>query len=177
MRTYLWKAYPSTRFSVYISVRVSVWFPVTPATLNAPPNSDLSSQWILCVQKFYLLSFMWYLTCRLSFYELNQYCHLQINKNGFFGSHKQFIVCSTVLSVYWEYLVPSPVLLLFSSSWCTNHNKDPAINCFGAAFCTCAFALCTVHNYLSMNPSPFPPRRSISSHLLLNWLESFFVCV
>lgn len=50
------------------------------------------------------------------------------------------------------------------------------MNCFGTDFCTSAFARCTVFNYLSMSPSSLPPRRKISSHLLLNELEPFFVC-
>jgi len=58
-----------------------------------------------------------------------------------------------------------------------NHNRDPAINCFGADFCMYAFAQCTALNYLSTNPSSLPPRRNISSHLLLNWVEPLFVCV
>lgn len=153
----------------------SMCFSVTLVMLNAPPNSHFSLQWILSIQKFYLLSFLSYLTCNLSFYELNQYYHLQINKNGFFGFMQTVHGMQYCLSI-------ENIHCLLPCYFCSLHlvqiqNKDPAVKCFGTAFCTCAFAQCTVLDYLSMNPWSLPPRRNISSYLLLNWLDPFFVCV
>ena len=111
--------------------------------------------------------FMWYLTGSLSFYELNQYYSLQINK--FLGF---FWFMQTVLGMQYCLSIENIHCLL----WCyfcflhlgvQNHNKDPAINCFGAAFCTRAFAQRTVLNYLSMSPSSLPPRRTF--HLTCCW--------